>query len=86
MGKEVARRLKYTKGDAVFLIPTAGYDSYAVKGMGFYDPPADKAFVDALKQDLPKNIRLIERNTHIEDPEFAVEAANMLIDLIRAKG
>jgi uncharacterized protein (UPF0261 family) len=86
VGKEVARRLKYTKGNAVFLIPTAGYDSYAVKGMGFYDPQADKAFVDALKQDLPKNIRFIERDTHIEDPEFAVEAANMLIDLIRAKG
>jgi uncharacterized protein (UPF0261 family) len=86
VGKEVARRLKYTKGNAVFLIPTAGYDSYAVKGMGFYDPQADKAFVDALKQDLPKNIRLIERDTHIEDPAFAVEAANMLIDLIRAKG
>ena len=86
VGKEVARRLQYTKGDAVFLIPTAGYDSYAVKGMGFYDPQADAAFVTALKKDLPKNIRIIERDTHIEDPEFAVEAARMLIEMIRAKG
>ncbi len=86
VGKEVARRLKHTKGDAVFLIPTAGYDSYAVKGMGFFDPQADQAFVDALKKDLPKNIRIIERDTHIEDPAFAVEAAEMLIELIRAKG
>ncbi len=86
VGKEVARRLQYTKGDAVFLIPTAGYDSYAVKGMGFYDPQADAAFVAALKKDLPKNIRLVERDTHIEDPEFAVEAAQMLIEMIRAKG
>jgi uncharacterized protein (UPF0261 family) len=85
VGKEVARRLQYTHGDAVFLIPTAGYDSYAVQGMGFYDPQADAAFVDALKRDLPKNIRLIERDTHIEDPAFAVEAAQMLIELIRAK-
>jgi uncharacterized protein (UPF0261 family) len=86
VGKEVARRLQYTKGDAVFLIPTAGYDSYAVKGMGFYDPQADAAFVAALKIDLPKNIRVIERDTHIEDPAFAVEAAQMLIEMIRAKG
>ena len=86
VGKEVARRLQYTKGDAVFLIPTAGYDSYAVKGMGFYDPQADAAFVAALKKDLPKNIRVVERDTHIEDPEFAVEAARMLIEMIRAKG
>jgi len=86
VGKEVARRLQYTKGDAVFLIPTAGYDSYAVKGMGFYDPQADAAFVAALKKDLPNNIRVVERDTHIEDPEFAVEAAQMLIEMIRAKG
>ena len=85
VGKEVARRLQSTKGDAVFMIPTAGYDSYAVKGLGFYDPEADAAFVEALKQGLPKSIRLIERDTYIEDPAFAVEAAQMLIDLIRAK-
>jgi uncharacterized protein (UPF0261 family) len=85
VGKEVARRLQSTKGNAVFMIPTAGYDSYAVKGFGFYDPEADAAFVEALKKDLPKNIRLIERDTYIDDPAFAVEAAQTLIDLIRAK-
>jgi uncharacterized protein (UPF0261 family) len=85
VGKEVARRLQSTQGDAIFLIPTGGYDSYAVEGMGFYDPPADAAFVEALKQGLPKNIRLVERDTHIEDPAFAVEAAQMLIDMIHAK-
>jgi uncharacterized protein (UPF0261 family) len=85
VGKEVARRLQYTQGNAVFLIPTAGYDSYAVKGMGFYDPQADAAFVEALKKDLPKAIRIVERDTFIEDPAFAVEAAQMLIELIRGK-
>ena len=85
VGREVARRLQYTKGDAIFLIPTAGYDSYAVEGMGFYDPEADSAFVDALKKDLPKAIRIVERDTFIEDPAFAVEAAQMLIELIRGK-
>jgi uncharacterized protein (UPF0261 family) len=85
VGKEVARRLQNTRGDAVFLIPTAGYDSYAVQGMGFYDPQADAAFVRALKQDLPENIKLVERDTHIEDPAFAVEAAQTLIKLIQAR-
>ena len=85
VGTEVARRLQYTRGDAIFLIPTAGYDSYAVKGMGFYDPQADAAFVEALKKDLPKTIRIVERDTYIEDPAFAVEAAQMLIELIQTK-
>ena len=85
VGKEIVRRLQYTEKDAVFMIPTAGYDSYAVEGMGFYDPDADAAFVAELKAGLPKNIRIVERDTHIEDPAFAVEAANTLIDLIHAQ-
>jgi uncharacterized protein (UPF0261 family) len=84
VGKEMARRLGYTKDEAAFMIPTAGYDSYAVKGMGFYDPEADAAFVSELKAGLPENIRVIERDTHIEDPAFATEAAELLISLIEA--
>jgi uncharacterized protein (UPF0261 family) len=85
VGKEVARRLEYTQGDAIFMIPTDGYDSYAVEGMGFYDPPADAAFVAELKAGLPRHIQVIERTTHIEDPAFASEAAEALISLIEAR-
>jgi uncharacterized protein (UPF0261 family) len=82
VGREVARRLQNTCGEAVFLIPAAGYDSYAVAGQGFYDPVADGAFVAALREGLPPNFRVIERDMHIEDPAFAAEAAQLLIGLI----
>lgn len=85
VGKEVARRLQFTRSRAVFMIPTAGYDSYAVKGKGFYDPQADAAFVAELKANLPKSIRVVERDTHIEDPAFATEAVETLIALIEAE-
>ena len=67
------------------MIPTAGYDSYAVEGEGFYDPEADQAFVDALKADLPDNFTVLERDTHIDDPAFATEAAQRLICLIEKR-
>jgi uncharacterized protein (UPF0261 family) len=67
------------------MIPTAGYDSYAVAGEGFYDPDADSGFVEALKASIPGNIQIIERETHIEDPAFATEAAKNLIKLIERK-
>ncbi len=86
VGEEVAKRLLHTSGEAVFIIPTGGYDSYAVAGQGFHDPAADQAFVDALKANLPPNIKVIERDTHIEDPQFATEAAQLLIELIGKKG
>jgi uncharacterized protein (UPF0261 family) len=85
VGREVARRLQFTQDPAVFMIPTAGYDSYAVKGMGFFDPEADAAFVAELKANLPKSIRVVERDTHIEDPAFATEAAETLIGLVEAR-
>jgi uncharacterized protein (UPF0261 family) len=82
VGKEVARRLQHTKEDTVFLVPTAGYDCYSVRGQDFDDPEADGAFVSELKAHLPKNIRVVERDTHIEDPSFATEAARLLISLM----
>jgi uncharacterized protein (UPF0261 family) len=85
VGREVARRLQSTTGAAVFMIPTAGYDSYAVEGKGFYDPEADAAFVAELKANLPKSIPVVERDTHIEDPAFAEEAVQTLIALIEGR-
>ena len=85
VGTEVARRLQHTKDEAIFMIPTAGYDSYAIEGQDFYDPDADGAFVAELKAKLPKNFRIIERDTHIEDPVFATEAAELLISLIKKR-
>jgi uncharacterized protein (UPF0261 family) len=85
VGREMAQRLQYSRQDAIFMIPTAGYDSYAVAGMGFHDPQADAVFVAELKANLPKTIRVIERQTHIEDPAFATEAAELLISLIEAR-
>ncbi len=82
VGREVARRLIHTTDPAMFLIPTAGYDSYAIKGQGFYDPDADAAFVTELKAHCPRNVLIIERDTHIEDGEFAVEAARHLLSLV----
>ena len=85
VAREVARRLQQTQGDAIFLIPTAGFDSYAVKGRGFHDPEADAAFVAELKAGLPRNVRVIERDLDIENPDFAREAAQQLISLIEAR-
>ncbi|NQU10172.1 Tm-1-like ATP-binding domain-containing protein [bacterium] len=84
LGREVARRLQHTKGKAYFMIPTAGYDSYAVAGQAFHDPEADAAFVAELERHRPANIEILKRATHLEDPAFATEAAERLISLIQA--
>jgi uncharacterized protein (UPF0261 family) len=82
VGREVAARLSHTRTDAVFLVPRGGFDSYAVAGQGFHDPAADAAFVDALRNGLPRNIKLVERDTHIEDEAFSSEAARTLLAML----
>lgn len=85
VGHEIARRLEHTKTPAAFLVPTAGFDVYGVPGEPFYDPEADRAFTIAVKERLSDNIRVVERATHIDDPGFATEAAEMLIALIEER-
>jgi uncharacterized protein (UPF0261 family) len=85
VGREVGRRLSSTKNDAVFLIPRAGYDSYATMGEPFFDPEADAAFVEALRATLPAAVALIECDLDINDPAFATDAATTLIRLMRAR-
>jgi len=85
VGCEVARRLSHTRDSAYFLIPEGGYDSYAVEGEPFHDPEADAAFVDELKKHLPGHVQVVERPSHINDPMFAQEAANTLIQLVRSR-
>jgi uncharacterized protein (UPF0261 family) len=86
LAEEVAGRLAHTKDEAVFLMPMRGFDSYAVAGEGFHDPEADAAFVDRLEELLPPNVRVERRETHIDDPAFATEAAQTLVELMKARG
>lgn len=85
VGREIGARLQATRDDAVFLIPTGGYDSYATVGEAFSDPESDAAFVATLREAAPRNIRIVERPFDINDPAFATEAANELIGLIQAR-
>ena len=65
VGREVARRLQATRRPAVFLIPNAGYDSFAVAGEPFHDLEADAAFVAELRKNAPRNVRIEERDLDI---------------------
>jgi uncharacterized protein (UPF0261 family) len=85
VAREIVCRLGHTRDHAIFMIPTRGFDSYSVKGQALCDGEADACFASELKAKLPRNIQVIERDTHIDDQAFATEAARMLISLIDAR-
>ena len=84
--EELAKRLAHTKTPSYFMIPLKGFDSYDVPGGEFWDPAADRAFVETLIKGIPKNIEVVQRDCNIEDPEFAQECAEKLIELIKGRG
>ena len=70
-------------GKVSVLIPLGGVSMLDSDGDRFWDPSADQACYDALKNDLRADIPLIEMDANINDPEFAERAVSMLLEMLQ---
>ncbi len=84
VSKEVVKRLKYTKDDAVFMIPRGAFSLYSKKGMALYNPEANKVFSDYIKENLPKNFGVVEIDADLTDEVFVRESIDKLLSLIES--
>lgn len=73
IAKEVAAKLnQYPHKKLVkFVIPKKGFSSLSVEGGALHDPAVDQVFVDALKNYLSPEIKILEVDSDINKPEFA---------------
>lgn len=83
LAKEQAKRVNSAKGPIEWFIPLRGFCSYSSEGGDFYDPGADKVYVDTLKKELRKDIPVYLIDKDINDPEFASKAAERLIEIMK---
>ena len=74
----IAQKLKKAKGPTVILIPTKGFSGWDAPGEVFYDPDADKAFIEALERDTAVSQKIVRLDLHINAPEFSLEAVQIL--------
>ena len=72
-------------GKVSVLIPLGGVSMLDSEGDRFWDPDADTACFDALKNDLRADIPLVESDANINDPEFAERAVALLLEMLRAQ-
>ncbi len=72
-------------GKVSVLIPLGGVSMLDSEDDRFWDPDADQACYDALKNDLRADIPLIESNANINDPEFAESAVSLLLEMLQAE-
>ncbi len=78
IGKFIARKLNQARGQVLVLLPKGGLSSIDRPQKIFYDPAANQALFDTLKKELSASIPLLESEHHIDDPEFAVFAAQTM--------
>jgi uncharacterized protein (UPF0261 family) len=81
LGRIVAQKMNLAKGPTIIAIPLLGFSAYDIKGEIFYDPEADLAFLNALKEYLDSKIKVVEVNAHINDPIFAESLFSLFCEI-----
>lgn len=69
--REIANRLSQSVGEVAVALPLQGVSAVDVEGGQLYDPEADRALFDTLKQELPERIKVYEYPCAINDNAFA---------------
>lgn len=85
MARVICERLAGAQGPVVLLLPTRGGNEWDRPGGPLSDAEGLAAFVEAVRAYCPPNVRLVEMDAHINDPEFA-EAVLAVVDEWREKG
>ncbi len=80
LGKIIAKKLNDSKGPVSVLIPKKAISVISAPGQKFHDPVADQALFAALKQNLRRDIKVIEVDCEINDPRFAEACASALLE------
>jgi uncharacterized protein (UPF0261 family) len=82
VGKIIAEKLNQAVGPIKVLIPKRGFSSLDIKGGIFYDPAANRAFIDALRLSLDNAIKIEEVDAHINDEQFAKKLTDEFVSLL----
>lgn len=85
VGKAMADKLNKSTGPTVVVIPKKGFSPANREGRPLYDPEADAAFVQALKENIKQSIQVIEIDAHINDEVFARQATELLVEMMKGR-
>lgn len=83
LGKIICSKLNATQGPTALFLPLKGVSAIDVEGAAFYGPEEDEALFNELRQGIDRNkVELIEMDTDINDPQFAIAMAKKLISML----
>jgi uncharacterized protein (UPF0261 family) len=82
----LADKLNQSDNPIKVLIPLKGWSEADREGGALYDPESTHAFSHTLERSLKSDVEVLKVGYHINDREFAQEAADIMIDMIKGKG
>ncbi len=78
LGRIIGEKLNAATGPTALALPLRGVSMIDVEGEDFYDPEADAALFDALRETVDDHVDLIELDTDVNDETFAETIAERL--------
>ncbi|MBS3784311.1 MAG: Tm-1-like ATP-binding domain-containing protein, partial [Anaerolineae bacterium] len=82
MGLMFAERLNQATGPVAVFVPLKGVSMLDSAGEPFWNPEADQAFLETLKQNLREGIPVYELEYNINDPEFVDAVSSQLLEFL----
>ena len=79
VAREVARKISHAMGPTMVIVPLKGFSTLSVKGSVFYDPDADKEFIEELDLRLPSNVMVVKVDADFNSSQF-VEAVTLSLE------
>jgi uncharacterized protein (UPF0261 family) len=79
----VATKLNQNNNPIKVLIPLKGWSEADKEGDVLFDPESSNAFSETLEKLLRSEVKVIKVDYHINDKEFAQEAADIMISMIK---
>jgi uncharacterized protein (UPF0261 family) len=83
MGKMLAAAANAASAPVAVIIPLKGVSMLDSEGGAFWDPLADRACFNAIKENLKPGIPYVEMNHNINDPEFSEKVAAVLLQMLK---
>jgi uncharacterized protein (UPF0261 family) len=82
VGANIAERANRATGPVAVVVPLRGFSEASKKGAPLYDPQADRGFIQALKTNLDKPIKIIEVDCNINEDAFVDEVLRTFDEMI----
>ena len=82
IGEMIAAAANAARGPVAILLPLKGVSMLDSEGQQFWDPAADAACFDAIKQNVKAGVPVIEMPNNVNDPEFADRAVALLLEMM----